>query len=136
MFDHIGIGATDLERTKAFFSAALEPLGIGIAYDGGDTIGVGPKGKPSLWIGGAKSKPTPIHIAFTADNRKQVDDSKGNGSTAGKDPAQVHQPGPEDGWAGFQGFCVDDGRNGKRNRHPGVDGRLRPKRRRTRHRAP
>jgi len=74
MFDHIGIGATDLESTKAFFRAALEPLGIGIAYDGGDTIGVGPKGKPALWIGAAKSKPTPIHIAFTAESRTLVDE--------------------------------------------------------------
>jgi catechol 2,3-dioxygenase-like lactoylglutathione lyase family enzyme len=83
MFDHIGIGASDLERSKAFFRAALEPLGIGIASDGSDSIGVGPPGKPALWIGATRAKLMPIHIAFTATTRKQVDDFYARALAAG-----------------------------------------------------
>jgi catechol 2,3-dioxygenase-like lactoylglutathione lyase family enzyme len=33
MFDHIGIGAGSLEASKAFFVAALAPLGMTVAME-------------------------------------------------------------------------------------------------------
>ncbi|MGZ5194481.1 MAG: VOC family protein [Ramlibacter sp.] len=72
MFDHIGFGVTDYEVSKAFFLKALQPLGIGIVMEGEHGLGIGPKGKPALWLHQSSVKPVPMHLAFTAENRKQV----------------------------------------------------------------
>lgn len=34
MFDHIGIGVTDYEASKAFFLEALKPIGVGVVMEG------------------------------------------------------------------------------------------------------
>ena len=40
-----------------------------------DAAGLGRAQKPSLWLGTAtEGKPLPLHIAFAADNRNQVDE--------------------------------------------------------------
>jgi catechol 2,3-dioxygenase-like lactoylglutathione lyase family enzyme len=72
MFDHIGFGVTNYEVSKAFFLKALQPLGIGIVMEGEHGLGIGPKGKPALWLYQSDGKPAPLHLAFTAENRKQV----------------------------------------------------------------
>jgi len=74
VFDHIGIGASDLEASKAFFLAALAPLGVTVAMEAPDAVGLGRDHKPSLWLGAATQKCAPLHLAFAAENRRQVDD--------------------------------------------------------------
>ena len=75
MFDHIGVGVSDLKASKAFFVQALSPLGVGVVMEVSDAAGLGRAQKPSLWLGTAtESKPLPLHIAFAADNRSQVDE--------------------------------------------------------------
>jgi catechol 2,3-dioxygenase-like lactoylglutathione lyase family enzyme len=74
MFDHIGLGVSDFGASKAFFLKALHPLGAGIVMEGEHGVGIGPNGKPSLWLFQSKEKPTPLHLAFTAENRQQVRD--------------------------------------------------------------
>ena len=73
MFDHVGFGVSNVAESKAFFLKALEPIGVAVAMEGPYGVGMGKNGKPSLWIHDATSKPTPMHIAFTADNRTEVD---------------------------------------------------------------
>lgn len=73
MFDHIGFGVTDYERSKAFFLQALQPLGVTVAMEGPYGVGLGRGGKPSLWMYQSDEKPAPLHLAFTADDRQQVD---------------------------------------------------------------
>lgn len=72
MFDHIGLGVSNYAASKAFFLAALESLGAGIVMEGEHGLGIGPKGKPSLWLFETPEKPAPLHLAFTAANRQQV----------------------------------------------------------------
>lgn len=74
MFDHLGFGVTDYAASKAFFLQALRPLGIEIVMEGEHGIGIGPKGKPALWLYQSSNTPAPLHLAFTAENRKQVQD--------------------------------------------------------------
>ena len=74
MFDHLGFGVTDYAASKAFFLKALEPLGFGIAMEGEHGLGIGPNGKPALWLFQTSDKPLPMHIAFTAETRQQVED--------------------------------------------------------------
>ena len=74
MFDHIGVGVSDLKASKAFFLQALSPLSVGVVMEVSDAAGLGRGQKPSLWLGATKGKPLPLHIAFAADNRSQVDE--------------------------------------------------------------
>ncbi len=53
MFDHIGIGVSNLETSKAFFLHALAPLGIGVVMDVSHAVGLGRAQKPSFWLGAA-----------------------------------------------------------------------------------
>jgi catechol 2,3-dioxygenase-like lactoylglutathione lyase family enzyme len=73
MFDHIGFGVTDLARSKAFFLAALQPLGISVVMEGPYGVGLGRSGKPSLWLKGMGEKPAHLHIAIAAESRAEVD---------------------------------------------------------------
>jgi catechol 2,3-dioxygenase-like lactoylglutathione lyase family enzyme len=74
MFDHIGIGVSDLDTTKAFFLKALAPMGVQVIMEFPDAVGMGRGRKPSLWLGASTQKPVPLHLAFVADDRRQVDE--------------------------------------------------------------
>ena len=73
MFDHVGFGVTDYDASKSFFLKALEPLGVGVVMEGPYGLGLGRDGKPSLWLHASEARPAPLHIAFTASDRAQVD---------------------------------------------------------------
>ena len=76
MFDHVKFGVSDFAASKAFFLAALEPLGVVVVAEGVPTYGVemSPKGgKVSLVLYQTVEKPAHLHIAFVAENRKQVE---------------------------------------------------------------
>ncbi len=72
MFDHIGFGVSDYAASKAFFLKALEPLGVVVVMEGQYGLGLGQKGKPSLWMYQTSEKPAHLHLAFAAEDRKQV----------------------------------------------------------------
>lgn len=75
MFDHVVFGVSDYAASKAFFLRALEPLGVAVASEG--TLGIElcrPNSKSSLCIRlKPEAKPSHLHLAFTAETRKQVE---------------------------------------------------------------
>ncbi|MCB1053835.1 MAG: VOC family protein, partial [Acidobacteria bacterium] len=75
MFDHVKFGVSDFEASKAFFMKALEPLGVRFGAEGHPTYGVElvSEGDASLVLFLSSVKPAPLHIAFTAKNRQQVE---------------------------------------------------------------
>jgi len=76
MFDHVKFGVSDFAASKAFFLAALAPLGVEVVGEGPPTYGVElcPKGgKVSLVLFQTEEKPAHLHLAFVAENRQQVD---------------------------------------------------------------
>ncbi|EJO32206.1 VOC family protein [Achromobacter marplatensis] len=73
MFDHIGFGVSDMNQSREFFLQALGPLGVSLAMEGPDSVGLGKNGKPSLWLYTASSVPAPLHIAVAATTRQEVD---------------------------------------------------------------
>ena len=75
MFDHVKFGVSDYAASKAFFLKALEPLGVAVVSEGLPTDGVelSANGKASLCLYQTKEKPATLHLAFTAENRQQVD---------------------------------------------------------------
>src|SRR4051812_38582134 len=80
MIDHTGLSVSDYAKSKAFFLAALAPLGYKIlmeftaeqtgGFEGG---GLGVPPNPVFWIGKGQPQKPPLHVAFRAENREQVD---------------------------------------------------------------
>ncbi|MGD9966822.1 MAG: VOC family protein [Hyphomonadaceae bacterium] len=101
--DHISVGVTNMKRSKAFYDAALKPLGLEPVYPveiQGRLVGVGygEPNKPSFWIqlpinGQPASMGNGVHVAFRAKDRAAVD---------GFFLAALAQGGVEDGRPGLR----------------------------------
>ncbi|MGD9481052.1 VOC family protein [Shinella sp. G-2] len=75
MFDHVKFGVNDYAASRTFFLEALEPLGVGIVAEGAPSYGIelSAKDQASLCLYQTGEKPAPLHIAFAAETRQQVD---------------------------------------------------------------
>ncbi len=73
MIDHVGISVKNLETSKAFFKAALEPLGYSLKYEWDGGAGLGTEKFTDFWLKSETPVSGPIHLAFSAKNRKTVD---------------------------------------------------------------
>lgn len=76
MFDHVKFGVTDYARSKAFYLAALAPLGVEVISEGDPAYGVElcqKGGSVSLCLFQTQEKPAHLHVAFQAITRAQVD---------------------------------------------------------------
>jgi catechol 2,3-dioxygenase-like lactoylglutathione lyase family enzyme len=72
VLDHVGLAVSDLAAARAFYAAALEPLGFGVVMEFPGVIALGLPQQPELWMHqGAPS--APIHMAFHAADRERVD---------------------------------------------------------------
>jgi predicted lactoylglutathione lyase len=78
--DHIGLSVSDFAGAKAFYAAALSPLGISVQMEFSkevtgnvDVAGFGAAGKPFFWLAGAGKTTPAVHIAFAAGSRAEVD---------------------------------------------------------------
>jgi catechol 2,3-dioxygenase-like lactoylglutathione lyase family enzyme len=72
VLDHVGLAVTDLAAARAFYAAALEPLGFGVVMEFPGVMALGLPQKPELWMHqGAPS--APVHIALHAADRARVD---------------------------------------------------------------
>ncbi len=76
MFDHVKFGASDYSVSKDFFLRALEPLGVRGGSEGSPAYGIElcAQGETAtLCIFQTAEKPAPLHLAFKARNRRQVE---------------------------------------------------------------
>ena len=76
MIHHLGLFASDFPKSRAFFRAALEPLGIVIGYEseGVCEFWHSEADTPSLSLHRAKGEPTrQFHVAFQAATRATVE---------------------------------------------------------------
>ena len=80
MLDHLGLTVSDFAKSRAFYDAALAPLGVGLVMEvtpeqtgGSSHLGYGSDGKPYFWIGNAGSAGGGVHVAFVAKDRAGVD---------------------------------------------------------------
>ena len=77
MLNHVSIGVKDIARAKAFYDAALKPLGGKLLGDYGSAAGYGTD-QPQLWIMAVDKPVKPdmkngLHLCFAAPTRKAVD---------------------------------------------------------------
>ncbi len=76
VIDHVTIGVSDLMRSRAFYTRALVPLGfaeIGPLREGDRDISFGLEEADDFAISTAYPTGAPVHVAFAADRREQVD---------------------------------------------------------------
>jgi catechol 2,3-dioxygenase-like lactoylglutathione lyase family enzyme len=77
--DHTSLSVSDYAAAKAFYTAALSPLGISVQMEvskevaGFDAAGYGTAGKPFFWLAGGGRTTPHVHLAFGADSRAEVD---------------------------------------------------------------
>ncbi len=102
MLDHVFISVSDIDRSIAFYEAALAPLGIAhaIDYDGKDgppdhpdLKGFGANGRMFFWLREGVVEGQAAHIGFVADGEAQVDAAYAAAMTAGA--STIHPPGPQ-----------------------------------------
>ena len=74
MLDHVTLGVSDFDRSRAFYDRALAPLAIERPYaEGTDFAGYGRLDKAFFWIGLRRTPQTGVHVAFAALDRETVD---------------------------------------------------------------
>jgi len=74
VIDHVGLEVSDLAASRAFYVAALAPLGVAPIMDFGGACGMGTDGKPWFWImSRGRTTSTDVHVAFPAADRAAVD---------------------------------------------------------------
>ena len=79
MIDHFGIGVRDFARSQAFYAQVLAPLGkdsfylVPPEFTGGVQVGGFGRERAGFWINESADEPQPLHFAFTAQTRAQVD---------------------------------------------------------------
>ena len=73
MIDHTGVTVSNFAASKAFYRAALAPLGYALLKEFGPAAGFGIAPSHDFWIGQGVPNVPPIHIAFHAASRAMVD---------------------------------------------------------------
>jgi catechol 2,3-dioxygenase-like lactoylglutathione lyase family enzyme len=73
MIDHFTLTVRDYDRSKAFYSRILEPLGYRLLMSFDGMSGFGDSRKPYFWIKRGDIPTQPMHIAFQSRERAAVD---------------------------------------------------------------
>ena len=71
MIDHVTLRVSDYARSRAFYEAALAPLGYEVIMEFEQAVGMGAGGFPDFWIGAGETSRA-AHVAFRTD-RASVD---------------------------------------------------------------
>jgi catechol 2,3-dioxygenase-like lactoylglutathione lyase family enzyme len=75
MLDHLTLRVRDHAKSRAFYVAALKPLGYEVVMEWQQFVGLGVKGKPDFWVAPGETGRAhydQLHIAFRASSRKAV----------------------------------------------------------------
>lgn len=79
MIDHSGLSVSNFDGAKAFYTAALLPLGSSYLFTvppehtSGAVVGGFGQDRPQFWIHDGGAQTPPVHFAFIATSRAQVD---------------------------------------------------------------
>jgi catechol 2,3-dioxygenase-like lactoylglutathione lyase family enzyme len=72
MIDHLTLTVRDVDRSVAFYTRALGPLGYRVLMEFERVYGLG-DGKPDFWLKQDDPPTNPQHLAFAARTRAAVD---------------------------------------------------------------
>jgi len=102
MLDHVFLTVADVQRSVAFYEAALNPLGIvnRLDYDGSDgppghpdLKGFGANGRMFFWLRQGQAHGSAAHIGFVASSQEMVDATYRAAMLAGA--TEIHAPGAQ-----------------------------------------
>ena len=111
MLDHLTVKVRDADKSKAFYVAALKPLGYSLKmeYPGGAGLGAG---HPDLWLAADPDNVRPMHFAFVAKERGAVHAFYEAAIRAGAQDNGAPGPRPDYGPSYYAAFVLDpDGHN-------------------------
>jgi catechol 2,3-dioxygenase-like lactoylglutathione lyase family enzyme len=115
VIDHVTVGVGDLQRSREFYRRALVPLGfaeIGPTPADAHEIEFGLEEAADFAISTAYSAGPPVHVAFAADRREQVDAFHAAAIAAGGRDNGAPGPRPEYAEGYYGAFVLDpDGHN-------------------------
>lgn len=74
MIAHTSLPVSDYQKAKEFYIKALAPLGYVNNMEYGEAAGFMEGGHTSFWIGTNPKGVIPLHVAFEAKNKEQVDE--------------------------------------------------------------
>ncbi|MCO5157015.1 MAG: VOC family protein [Aquamicrobium sp.] len=118
MIDHAGIAVKDWQKAKAFYDAALAPLGASLLYmvpeeyTGGAKVGGYGRDKPDFWLHEGAEPGPGRHYAFTAASRAEVDAFHAAALAAGGRDNGAPGPRPHYHEHYYGAFAIDpDGNN-------------------------
>ena len=104
IFDHVHLRVADLQRSRAFYAMALEPLGIPLLLDTPDLVAFA-----NLALSAETAPSTGVHVAFAAKSREEVDAFHVAAIAAGG--TDNGAPGPRD-YGPYAAYVLDpDGTN-------------------------
>jgi catechol 2,3-dioxygenase-like lactoylglutathione lyase family enzyme len=83
VIDHIGLGVSDLEQSKAFYQQTLGPLGYQLLMERDGSAGLGRNAKPDFWIHANRPLSGPTHVAIATADRVTVHAFHAAGLAAG-----------------------------------------------------
>lgn len=114
MVDHVLFVVKDLRASRAFYTAALEPLGYKVMDEQEDGLGLGVEKADDFAIyQGKLGEPTTTaaHVAFVAESKEAVDAFFQAGIAAGG--TEIRRPGlrPEYHGGYYGAFVFDPDRN-------------------------
>ena len=125
VIDHLTIWVRDVARSRAFYRAALEPLGFGELGPWSDEqreMAFGPKGFDDFAISDKYEPGGQVHIAFSADSREAVDAFHAAALAAGGRDNGAPGERPEYSPGYYGAFVLDpDGNNVEAVFHEGSD---------------
>jgi catechol 2,3-dioxygenase-like lactoylglutathione lyase family enzyme len=79
MFDHTGLSVSDFDKARIFYDSALAPLGASLLFmvppehTGGVRVGGYGTDRPRFWLHEDGAQTPPLHVAFAASSRADVD---------------------------------------------------------------
>jgi catechol 2,3-dioxygenase-like lactoylglutathione lyase family enzyme len=105
MIHHLTIRVKDLDRAKAFYAAALAPLGYKVLMEFPGFTGLGAHG-PDLWLA-QYEQCTPMHVAFASPSREIVHAFHAAALAAGGADNGAPGPRPDYGPEYYGAFVLD-----------------------------
>lgn len=111
MIDHVSLTVSDFAKSRAFYEAALAPLGWKVEMEFDEAVGLGVEGHPYFWISKGETA-APVHVAFRSPDRGRVDAFHAAALEAGGEDNGAPGPRPQYHESYYGAFVFDpDGNN-------------------------
>jgi catechol 2,3-dioxygenase-like lactoylglutathione lyase family enzyme len=107
VLDHITVDVRDLKAARAFYTAALRPLGMKINLDFSSAFGMGSGKENIFWLARDRKASGRGHYAFRVEHREEVDAFHAAALAAGGKDHGPPGPRPDYGPSYYAAFVKD-----------------------------